>query len=85
MKTINFINAYIKDYYILIGKDEKKNIKKYDYILKDYYNDCDSFEQSEIKMQRLVIKNIINKNNLSDKDVDLIIGSDLNSQSLRSA
>ena len=80
MKTILFNNLYLNDYYLLISKDEKKHIKKYHEIINDYYFGEKTFEQSEIKMQINTIQKLINKNNLSDRDIDLLISSDLNSQ-----
>ena len=80
MKTIKFNNTYLNDYYLLIGKDEKKHIKRYDYLLDDYYFNEKSFEQAEIKMQKYVIEKLINKNNFSDRNIDLLIGGDLTNQ-----
>jgi stage V sporulation protein AD len=80
MKTILFNNLYLNDYYLLISKDEKKHMKKYHEIITDYYFGEKTFEQSEIKMQINTIQKLINKNNLSDRDIDLLISSDLNSQ-----
>ena len=83
MKTVIFKDLYLNDYYLIIGKDEAKQIKKYDEIIKDYYYGEKSFEQAEIKMQENAIKKLINKNNLSDRDIDILIGADLNSQMQR--
>ena len=80
MKTIFFNDTYINDYYVLIGKDEKKHIKKYNYLLNDYYFNEKSFEQAEIKMQRHVIENLINNNHLSDRDINVLLGGDLSNQ-----
>ncbi len=80
MKTITFNNTYLNDYYLLIGKDEKKNIKKYDDELNDYYFQEKTFEQAEIKMQKTVTANLINKKGLADRDIDLLIAGDLSNQ-----
>ena len=46
----------------------------------DYYIGEKTFEQAEVKMQQLVIDNIISKNNLAVSDIDLLIGGDLTNQ-----
>lgn len=80
MKTILFNNLYLNDYYLLISKEEKHHLKKYNEVMDDFYYNEKSFEQSEIKMQEKSIQSIINNNHLSDRDIDLLIGSDLNGQ-----
>ena len=80
MKTIKYDNLYLKDFFILLSKDEKKNIDKYDICIDDYYYQEKSFELSEIKMQKAVIQNIIKRNNMTDKNIDALISGDLNSQ-----
>ena len=46
----------------------------------DYYIGQKTFEQAEIKMQELVIDNILKRNNLKNSDVDCLVGGDLTNQ-----
>ena len=81
MATINFKNTYIKDYFTIIGPKEKDSkLSGYDISIEDYYYKCKTFEMAEIKMQKVVIDNLINKNNLCDKNIDYLIGGDLINQ-----
>ena len=80
MSTIKFNNLYLNDYYILISNEEREHINKYNEIIKDNYYGEKTFEQAEIKMQKRVISQLINNNRLSDRDIDALISSDLNSQ-----
>lgn len=74
-------NIYIKDAFSLAGPVEKKGcIKDYDIVLDDYYFGEKTFEQSEIKMQKTVIDNLLSKEKLIHSDVDLLIGGDLSNQ-----
>ena len=45
--------------------------------MNDYYYGEKTFEQAEIKMQREVINSLLEKNKLSNKNIDLIVGGDL--------
>ena len=85
MKTIFFENTYLNDYYLLIGNDEKEKVIKYNFCLDDYYFGESTFELAEIKMQRFVIQNLINKNKLADRDIDALISGDLNNQIVASS
>jgi stage V sporulation protein AD len=81
MSSLFFPNAYIKDFYLLVGPLEKMSkIKKYDFFLNDYYFGEKTFEQAEIKMQKLAIKNLITRNDLKEEDIDCLIGGDLLNQ-----
>lgn len=82
--TIKFNNAYIKNFYTLLGKNEH-NIKiKVDEKIKDYYNGEKSVEMGETTYQIKSTKGILKKEKISEKDIDLIIGGDLQNQLLAS-
>ena len=78
MASFKFNNVYLKDWTTLVGPLESDSrLKKIDFKVEDYYFDERTFEQAEIKMQRVVIDHIISRNNLTKKDIDLILGGDL--------
>lgn len=81
MASLKFDNVYIKNAFSLAGPLEKKGqIKKFDLTMDDYYYNEKTFEQAEIKMQRVVIENILSKNKLADSDIDCLIGGELYNQ-----
>lgn len=81
MASLKFENVYIKDYYSVAGPMEKMGqIRKFDMVLDDYYFDEKTFEKAEIKMQRVVIDNLLYRNRLSDNEIDCIIAGDLTNQ-----
>ena len=76
MASFKYKDVYIGDSYSIVGPYEaKSNLKKYDLSINDYYFGCKTFEQSEVKMQKLVLDYLLNKN-----DVNLVIGGDLSNQ-----
>lgn len=81
MASMKFENVYIKGYYTLVGPKEKNSkIAHFDYALDDYYFMSKTFEQAEIKMQRVVIENILKENKLSFDKIDYLLGGDLVNQ-----
>lgn len=81
MAKMRFNNVYLEDYITLAGPEEYKGkIKNYNIVLKDFYYGMNTFEQAEIKMQKTVIEEIMNKNRLKDEDVNYLIGGDLINQ-----
>lgn len=81
MASLKFDNVYIKDYFTLVGPKEKESkLNNYDMSINDYYYKTKTFEMAEIKMQRVVIENLINNNNLADRNLDFLIGGDLINQ-----
>ncbi len=81
MASFKFKNVYLNDYYTVVGPLEKNScLKRLDLVMDDYYIGEKTFEQAEVKMQKLVIDKIIAKNNISLKDIDLLIGGDLTNQ-----
>lgn len=76
MVSLRYENVYIKDWFSIAGPDEANgNIKNINLYLKDYYYGEKTFEKAEIKMQKTVINNLLQKN-----EFDLIIGGDLSNQ-----
>lgn len=80
--TINFNNVYLKEVSTVAGKDEKEGNfgKLYDKVYDNYYADCKTFEQAEIKMIEDSVDIAIKKSNTKIEDIDVVIGSDLLNQ-----
>lgn len=80
MASIKYNNVYIKDAFSVAGPLESEGkIRKYDLTIDDYYYKEKSFIDAEIKMQRVVIDNLLYRNKLAKK-IDLLIGGDLSNQ-----
>ena len=48
-------NVYLNDFFTIVGPLEKEShLKKYDLAINDYYYGTKTFEQAEIKMQRVL-------------------------------
>jgi len=78
MASLKFNNIYIKDWLTIAGPLEKDSrLKKIDLHMDDYYFGEKSFEQAEAKMQSVVINNLLAKNKLATKDIDILVGGDL--------
>ena len=81
MASKKFNNVYIKDHSSIVGPLEKQSfLKNYDLSFDDYYFGEKTFEQAEIKMQKVVMDHLLNHNHLIDSKVDLLIGGDLINQ-----
>lgn len=81
MASFKYNNCYIKDYFSIAGPMEKNGqIKEYDITLNDYYYNEKTFEDAEIKMQKIVLDNLLNKTKLTPEKIDLIVGGDLFNQ-----
>lgn len=81
MASLKFDNVYIKNSFSIAGPLEKNGqIKKFDLTMDDYYYKEKTFEQAEIKMQRVVIDNLLLQNKLVDSDIDYLIGGELYNQ-----
>ena len=81
MASKKFNNVYIKDNFSIVGPIERDGLlKNYDFVMDDYYYGEKTFEQAEIKMQKIVLDNLLNKNKLSENKVDVLIGGDLINQ-----
>jgi stage V sporulation protein AD len=80
MASIKFNNVYIKDAFSLAGPLESEGqIRKYDLTMDDYYYKEKTFIDAEVKMQQVVIDNLLYKNKMANK-IDLLIGGDLSDQ-----
>lgn len=80
MASIKFNNVYIKDSFTIAGPLESEGqIRKFDLTMDDYYYQEKTFIDAEIKMQKVVIDNLLYRNKLGKK-MDLIIGGELSSQ-----
>ena len=78
---MKFKNVYLNDYFTVVGPLESmSSLKKTDLKMCDYYFGEKTFELAEVKMQRLVIDNVIKRNNLQVSDIDVLIGGDLTNQ-----
>lgn len=78
--TLEFKNAYITNSHTLISRNEHKIKIKADTTLTDYYDSEKSVEQAEAKFQIKSIENLIKKEKLTYKDINMLIGGDLQSQ-----
>ena len=77
MRTMKFKNAYLKNKYTVVGKEEVQgNIKNYDLVIDDYYFGRKTFEGAEIRMQKTVIDYLLKNEN----NIELIVGGDLSNQ-----
>lgn len=80
MASLKFNNVYIKDAFTIAGPLESEGqIRKFDLCMDDYYYGEKTFIDAEIKMQRVVIDNLLYKNKLGKK-IDVLIGGELSSQ-----
>lgn len=82
--TFNIDNTYIGGYFTLLGKNENLSDIKSDLVLDDYYLNEKCVELCESKYQIESINGLLNKYNLNIKDIDLLIGGDLQNQLLAS-
>lgn len=81
MDSIKFNNVYIKDHFTVAGPLEREGqIKNYHLTMDDYYYHEKTFEKAEIKMQRVVIDNLLLRNKLLESDIDYLISGDLSNQ-----
>ena len=83
MASKRFNNVYIKDNFSVVGPLEKDGLlKNYDLVMDDYYYGEKTFEQAEIKMQKVVVDNLLAHNKLTDSKIDALIGGDLDRKSV---
>lgn len=76
MISVKYNNVYIKDWFSIAGPDELAgNIKNINLYIKDYYYGEKTFEAAEMKMQRTVLNNLMEKH-----EFDLVVGGDLSNQ-----
>ncbi len=78
MASMKFNNVYINDYVTIMGPlEQDSKLKKVDLKIDDYYFGEKTFEQTEAKMQKVVLNSLIEKNGLNYQDINLLIGGDL--------
>jgi len=72
----------IRDTYTIEGNKEGQGpLKgKFDMVIEDDLWGEDSWEKSELKMQKTAVENLKNKNNLVNENIDLLISGDLLNQ-----
>ncbi len=81
MASKKFNNVYLKDNFSIVGPLEKDGLlNNYDLVMDDYYYGEKTFEQAEIKMQKVVLENLLNLNKLNESKIDLLLGADLINQ-----
>ena len=80
MASIRFNNVYLKDAFTVAGPLEREGqIQQFDLTMDDYYYGEKTFIDAEVKMQRVVIDNLMYRNKLGNK-IDLLVGGDLSNQ-----
>lgn len=81
MASKKFNNVYIRDNFSVVGPLERDGLlKNYDLVMDNYYYGEKTFEQAEIKMQKVVMDNLLSRNRLSESRIDVLLGGDLINQ-----
>lgn len=77
MSSLNFKDIYINNSYSIAGMNETNgNLKNINATINDYLFGEKTFEDAEIKMQKITLNNLINKNKIPD----ILIGGELSNQ-----
>ncbi len=80
MVSFKFNNVYINDWYSIATKKETLGtVKKYNQVIEDNYFGEETYERAEAKMQKVVIDNLLKRNDLQTK-LDLLVGGELSNQ-----
>ncbi len=78
MASLKFNNIYLNDWFTVTGPLESNSkLKKIDLKMDDYYYGEKTFEKAEAKMQRVVMERLLEKNHLTNNDIDILVGGDL--------
>ena len=81
MASLVFKKVYLNSYFTVVGPLEKEShLKRYNLAMNDYYYGTKTFEQAEIKMQRVAIENLLKTNCLDNSNINVIVGGDLTNQ-----
>ena len=82
MKTIKFNDVYINEAYTLLGRNEYEPIIKneVDKYINDYYLNNKCVELAECDYQIECVKGLLKKSKINLKNIDLIVGGDLQNQ-----
>lgn len=85
--TFKYNNVYINEVSTITGPKEGEGplSKFFDKSYSEYYMGSDTWEQAEIKMNTENIDLLLNKSNMSKKDVDIFISGDLLNQIVASS
>lgn len=75
--TIKFKNIFINNYYSVLGRNEHEVTITADEEIKDYYLNEKAIELAESAFQLKSIKGLLLKSKLKEKNINLLIGSDL--------
>lgn len=80
--SLSFENVYLNDAAVTVGPKEYEGPLKdyFDYYFEDLHCDENSWEKAEIKMYKTSLNLVLNKTNLKEEDINLIISGDLNNQ-----
>jgi len=80
--SLELQNIYLNDAAVVVGPKENEGPLKdyFDYHFDDLHCDENSWEKAEIKMYKTSLNLVLNKTNLSEDNIDLIISGDLNNQ-----
>ena len=80
--TFEFNNVYIKNTATIAGHLEGKGpLNKYfDKTYKDFYINSKSLEKSEVNLQKESIETLIDKENITKEQIDILISGDLQNQ-----
>lgn len=81
MASTKLNNIYIKDAFTLAGPMETNGaLTGYDLLMNDFYYHEKTFEQAEIKMQKVVMDNLLFRNHLVHSEISTLVGGDLSNQ-----
>ena len=85
--TFKYNNVYINEVSTITGPKEGEGplSKFFDKSYSEYYMGSDTWEQAEVKMNTENIDLLLNKSNMSKKDVDIFISGDLLNQIVASS
>ena len=80
--SIEFNKVYYKNSAVVVGPKEKEGPlgQYFDYYFDTLACETESWEKAEIKMYKTAYNLALNKSNLSDASIDLVISGDLNNQ-----
>jgi len=81
MASMKFNNVYINDSFTVAGHMEKDGqLTGFNLTMNDFYYNENTFEDAEVKMQKVVIDNLLLKNKLIEQDISFLISGDLSNQ-----
>lgn len=85
--TFKYNNVYINETSTITGPIEEEGplSKFFDKSYSEYYMGADTWEQAEVKMNTENVDLLLNKSNMSKKDIDIFISGDLLNQIVASS